>query len=102
MELIGKQFLPIVGNQILMLVNGQLKTISTSFAQVVAMPCQSIDEYEVKPLTCSNTVIDLNGDLGYYYVACPKNCNKSKFPLFGDILFSQDSSICKAVKYSGN
>jgi len=49
-----------------MLVNGQLQTLLLSSAHVVAMPCQSIDEFEVKPLTCSYTLADLEGETGYH------------------------------------
>lgn len=59
-KILGKNFTPIIGNEVLMLISGHLKTVSVSSAKVVGVACQSIDEFEVRPLTCSNTLRDLD------------------------------------------
>jgi len=83
-----------------MLVNGVLKTISIGSAQIMAIPCQSIDELDVNPITCSTSLNDFS-DIASFHIACPRGCGSSNVPLYGDNIFSADSSICKAVEFSG-
>jgi hypothetical protein len=87
-------------HEALILTGGQVKAVKLREAKVNSIACQTIDEYDVIPLKCSTTLLDF--DAKNQYVACPKDCKHDPTPLHGNGLFSEDSSVCKAVAMTGN
>jgi len=65
-----------------MLIGGNIKTVSLSSAKVIAVVCQSIDEFEAKPLTCKATLNEI--ELQSSFVSCVKGCGTSNAPIYGD------------------
>lgn len=63
------------------------------------------DEKQIIPLNCFETFIALsekNKINGSFYVNCPKNCADLKnISIFGNIIYSTDSSICLSAIHSG-
>lgn len=63
------------------------------------------DEKQIIPLNCFETFIALsekNKINGSLYVNCPKNCaNFKNISIFGNIIYSMDSSICVSAIHSG-
>jgi len=57
---IGKNFNSIKGNELLMLVNGQIKSVSMNEAHVNAVACQTIHEFKGMVIDCKQTFKDLD------------------------------------------
>ena len=38
----------------------------------------------------------------FFYANCEETCSKSEIKIYGDMTYSQDSSICKAAFHSGS
>jgi len=56
---INKKFTPVKGNEVLILSNGVIKTISLSDSHINAVACESINEFNGKLIECKMTFKDI-------------------------------------------
>jgi len=85
-----------------MLINGMIKAVELNYETtwINAISCQSIDEFEVHKLKCSHAFKDF--EYQNKLIACPATCAlKKEYMVYGSDIFSEDSSICRALIYSG-
>jgi len=84
-KLLGKDFTPIVGNEVMIIADGFVKTVSFRKAHINAVACQTNNEIKAYPVKCSVTFNDLQ-KFNSQLVACIEDCSKAEFrevPLFG-------------------
>jgi len=102
-EKVGKSFTPVQGNPVLMLSNGMIKTVPFANASIAALPCSGVAE-KLSTLKCTQNLTDVLG-LNIFQVRCPKYClerfKTESIKLEGSIVYSENSSVCKAIFHSG-
>jgi len=76
--------------------DGVIKTSQITQTWINAILCESIDEYETSFMNCSMTLKDTDNE--NKIITCPNDCDKTLYPIYGDNVFHEESSICKAVK----
>lgn len=77
-EAIGKQFQPVVGNQLLMFKDGGLTTVLMNDETFVAgLLCQTINEQMMSNANCDETIQGLTDKLASKFV-CQESCTKGK------------------------
>jgi len=83
--MIGKDFTPIIGNEVLILANGVVKAVKYVNAHINAVACQTNNEVTSKTVNCNYSFNDLKM-LDAHFVACTEDCSKQAYedlPLFG-------------------
>jgi len=95
-KLIGKSFQPIIGNELLMIKDGMIKTVSLKDAYITSIPCHTPHEYS-SLASCSQTFADFDKN-NIYTIICKKECILLDIDIFGgDILYSSNSPICRSI-----
>ena len=60
------------------------------------------EEIGITKISCSDSLINFKNKKYPFYVECPNNCDLfKKFPVFGNLLYKGDSSICRSAIHSG-
>jgi len=73
---IGKSFTPTIGEEAVMLIGGEIKSVKLSQSLIVGVPCSSIDEIELYISGCKVTLKEI-ADLGKTKLMCAEDCSTS-------------------------
>jgi hypothetical protein len=73
---IGKSFYPIVGEEAIMLIGGQIKSVKLAESLIVGVPCSTINEMELNVIGCKVTLKDLSG-FGKNSILCDQDCTNT-------------------------
>lgn len=77
---IAKTFTPIVGEEVVMLVGGQIKTQKLAESLIVGVPCSTINEIDLNLIGCKVTLKDVN-DFGKNAIVCNQDCSNTSYPI---------------------
>lgn len=77
---IGKSFTPIRGEETIMLIGGQIKSVKLSESLIVGVPCETINEMELNVIGCKMTLREL-AEFGKNTIMCNQDCTPTTFPV---------------------
>lgn len=77
---IGKSFTPIKGEETIMFIGGQIKSVKLSESLIVGVPCQTINEMELNVIGCKMTLREL-AEFGKNKIMCNQDCSLATFPV---------------------